>query len=26
MKDCINVHNIKIKRFDDDVMIEGYIK
>ena len=26
MKDCINVHDIKVRRFDDDVMVEGYIK
>ncbi len=26
MKNCINVHDIKVRRFDDDVMVEGYIK
>lgn len=26
MKDAINLRNIDIKRFDDDIMIEGYIK
>ena len=25
MKDCIRVKNIRVRRFDDDVMIEGYI-
>jgi diaminohydroxyphosphoribosylaminopyrimidine deaminase/5-amino-6-(5-phosphoribosylamino)uracil reductase len=25
MKDCIRVNNIRVRRFDDDVMIEGYI-
>ena len=26
MKDCIRVKNIRFQRFDDDVMIEGYIR
>jgi diaminohydroxyphosphoribosylaminopyrimidine deaminase/5-amino-6-(5-phosphoribosylamino)uracil reductase len=25
MKDCIRIKNIRVQRFDDDVMIEGYI-
>jgi diaminohydroxyphosphoribosylaminopyrimidine deaminase/5-amino-6-(5-phosphoribosylamino)uracil reductase len=25
MKDCIRVKNIRVQRFDDDVLIEGYI-
>jgi diaminohydroxyphosphoribosylaminopyrimidine deaminase/5-amino-6-(5-phosphoribosylamino)uracil reductase len=26
MKDCIRAKNIRVRRFDDDVMIEGYIE
>jgi len=26
MKDCIRIKNIRVQRFDDDVMIEGYIR
>ena len=26
MKDCIRAQNIRIRRFDDDVMIEAYIE
>jgi diaminohydroxyphosphoribosylaminopyrimidine deaminase/5-amino-6-(5-phosphoribosylamino)uracil reductase len=25
MRDCIRVKNIRVRRFDDDVMIEGYV-
>ena len=26
MKDCIRATNIRVRRFDDDVMIEAYIE
>ena len=26
MKDCIRIKNIRVQRFDDDVLIEGYIR
>ncbi len=26
MQDCLGVENIHVRRFDDDIMIEGYIK